>query len=179
MLDDIKDQTLPQRPDESTESSTATLPVRVLFVCTGNAGRSQLAQAMAVRHFPREIDAHSAGVRPWSDVHPSARVVMEETGLSQTGLFPKSALLFAGQAFDVLVTIGTPALEEIPPGLTASARLHVHWDMEDPADADASGEKESLLAFGSTARDVEARLKALVDRLLDAATSDQQSHEKR
>ncbi len=179
MLDDINDQTLPQKPDDSTDSSTATLPVRVLFVCTGNAGRSQLAQAMAVRHFPREIDAHSAGVRPWSDVHPSARVVMEETGLSQAGLFPKSALIFAGQAFDVLVTIGTPALEEIPPGLTASARSHVHWDMEDPADADGSGAEESLIAFGSTAKDIEVRLRALVDSLLDADNNDREIHEKR
>ena len=53
----------------------------MLFVCTGNAGRSQIAQAMARRRFGDRMTVESAGVAPWDHLHPMAVKVMTERGL--------------------------------------------------------------------------------------------------
>ncbi|MCE9589728.1 MAG: TIM barrel protein [Planctomycetes bacterium] len=131
---------------------------RVLFVCTGNAGRSQMAQAILRAAAGDSVEIESAGVQPWAALHPVAQRVMAARGLDMAGQFPKSAKSLAGRRFDVIVTLGDPALRELPHDLTTMA-LWEHWDIADPADAD--GKPESQAVFERTADAIAARLPAL------------------
>lgn len=144
---------------------------RVLFVCTGNAGRSQMAQAMLGAMSPGKYDVESAGVAPWEALHPMAVRVMGSRGVSMTGQSPKGAESVAGRRFDLVVTIGDPALHRLPHALSSPACWE-HWAITDPADAD--GTAESHPVFERTADAIAARLPALCARL-DAITSGRRS----
>ncbi len=138
---------------------------RVLFVCTGNAGRSQMAEALFRHLAGNGAIAESAGVAPWAHLHPMAVRVMAEHGLSLAGQHPKPAAGMVGRHYAVVVTIGDPARARLPDALRRQAR-GVHWDLGDPADAD--GTAESLDVFRSTADEIAARLPALLEELLTA-----------
>ena len=135
---------------------------KVLFVCTGNAGRSQMAHAMFRQAAAGRAQVESAGVRPWDDLHPMAVRIMSEKGLGMTGQHPKSASSVADRRFDLVVTIGDPAREEIPSTLVAGATW-VHWDIGDPAEADGTDESEAV--FRRTCNDIASRLPELLSLL--------------
>jgi arsenate reductase len=132
----------------------------VLFVCTGNAGRSQMAQAMLRDLAQGKVSAESAGVEPWDHLHPVAVKVLSERGLDLSGHYPKPVAEVADRSFQVVVTIGDPAREKLPPKLARNAHW-LHWDIADPADAD--GANESKAVFTATADDIEKRLPQLLD----------------
>jgi len=134
-----------------------TLP-RVLFVCTGNAGRSQIAHALMRSHAGGAVEVESAGVEPWEHLHPMAVKVMAERGVSLAGHHPKSAQSVAAQQFDLVVTIGDPALKRLPHAIS-TASLWVHWNIADPADADGTPESEAV--FKRTADAIAARIPML------------------
>ena len=115
----------------------------VLFVCTGNAGRSQMAQAMFRRLAGDGVEVESAGVEPWNHLHPMAVRMMAERGLDMAGQYPKSAASVGGRHFDVVVSIGDPAREKLPTPLRQSGRW-IHWDISDPADADETPNSEAV-----------------------------------
>ena len=137
----------------------------VLFVCTGNAGRSQMAQAMFRNLAQGRVRAESAGVEPWDHLHPMAVEMMSERGLDLEGHYPKPVSSVADQPFEVVVTIGDPAKEKLPPGLVETARW-IHWDIADPADADGTVESEAV--FARTASDIADRLPQLLDLVIGA-----------
>lgn len=130
----------------------------VLFVCTGNAGRSQMAQALLRHQTGSAVGIESAGVEPWAALHPMALRVMTAQGIGMEGQRPKSAASLVGRSFDVVVTIGDPALKKLPHALS-SPGLWEHWDISDPADAD--GTSGSQAAFARAAAGIEARLPRL------------------
>jgi len=136
----------------------------VLFVCTGNAGRSQIAQAMARRRFGDRLHVESAGVEPWDHLHPMAVKLMAERGLDLSGHRPKGIPSVRDQRFDVVVTIGTPAKRKLPAELPGDPQ-RIHWPIDDPADADETERSESV--FCNTAGLIEERM-ADLDALLDA-----------
>jgi len=139
----------------------------VLFVCTGNAGRSQMAEALFRRHLAdhagggdsadARVRIASAGVDPWPDLHPMARHLMAERGLDLAGHYPKSVAralhLLAGSdpgdtiaqdvLVDVVVTLGDPARAHLPRAAFGAA-YWLHWDIGDPADADGTASSESV-----------------------------------
>src|SRR5690606_24137105 len=86
----------------------------VLFICTGNAGRSQLAQALFERMTPDTITVLSAGVEPWDDLHPQAKRLLAERGFHLDGRHPKHVRTMAEKPLDVVVTIGDRARDETP-----------------------------------------------------------------
>jgi sugar phosphate isomerase/epimerase/protein-tyrosine-phosphatase len=133
--------------------------VSVLFVCTGNAGRSQMAQAMLRRLAGEGALVESAGVQPWNALHPMAIRVMAERGITLDGHSPKPVSAVAGRRFDFVVTIGNPARAQVPGGLSSSA-YWMHWHIADPADAD--GAEESRSAFHAAAAAIERRLPQLL-----------------
>lgn len=135
---------------------------RILFVCTGNAGRSQIAEALLRRDLGGGVIVESAGVEPWSSLHPVAVEVMKARGVSMAGQRPKHADTLAGRRFDVVVTLGNPALAKLPHELTAPA-VWTHWDIADPADAD--GTPDSRRVFERTADEIESRVTALRTRI--------------
>src|SRR5512134_1116098 len=107
------------------------LKKRVLFLCTGNAARSQMAEALARADHGEVLDPVSAGSRPAGFVHPLAIRAIEALGISMDGAHSKSAWEFRNEPFDLVVTVCDSAAEDCPtwPG----ARRIEHWSIEDPS----------------------------------------------
>ena len=138
-------------------------PPKILFVCTGNAGRSQMAEAMFKVMCKGRAEVFSGGVEPWPDLHPMARKLMAEKGLDLTGHAPKHVRRFVDMDLDVVVTIGDRAGAETPEFRTGVRR--VHWEISDPAEADGTPDSEAV--FRSACRLIADRLPDL-QRLLDS-----------
>ncbi len=136
----------------------------VLFVCTGNAGRSQMAQAMFQQRVRSAVKIESAGVEPWEHLHPTAVKLMAERGIGLEGHHPKAVSSLADRPFDCVVTIGDPARTQLPKA-PFSAAYWMHWNIGDPADADGTSGSESVFRAALTA--IEERLPELERRILD------------
>ena len=104
---------------------------KVLFLCTGNAARSQMAEALARSDHGDLIDPVSAGSRPAGYVHPLAVRAMGELGVSMDGAHSKSADEFSDQDFDVVVTVCDSAAQDCP--IWPGARRIEHWPIDDPS----------------------------------------------
>jgi len=102
----------------------------VLFLCTGNSARSQIAEGL-VNHRLTGWRAWSAGVAPTGKAHPCAVHVMAEIGIDITGQYSKSVDVFHNQAFDVVITLCDHAAATCPVWLGAGARVHLGFP--DPA----------------------------------------------
>ena len=132
---------------------------RVLFLCTGNAARSQMAESLA-RHFHGDaIDAVSAGSRPTGWVHPLAIRAMAEIGVDISEAESKSAERFLDQPFDVVVTVCDSAAQDCP--LWPGAKRIEHWPIEDPSFAGADAPRR----FSETRDDLKRRIEELVETL--------------
>jgi arsenate reductase len=116
---------------------------RVLILCTGNSARSQMAEGLLRAAAGDRVEAYSAGTKP-SSVRPEAIAVMAEEGIDIRGHRSKSVDEFAGQEFDLVITVCDHANEICPvfPGRTR----RVHRSFEDPA-AVVGTEEERLTAF--------------------------------
>jgi arsenate reductase (thioredoxin) len=116
---------------------------RVLILCTGNSARSQMAEGLLRAAAGDRVEAYSAGTKP-SSVRPEAIAVMAEEGIDIRGHRSKSVDEFAGQEFDLVITVCDHANEICPvfPGRTR----RVHRSFEDPA-AVVGTEEERLAAF--------------------------------
>jgi arsenate reductase len=106
---------------------------RVLFLCTGNSCRSQMAEALVNTRLANTWQAFSAGTRPAGSVHPKAIAALAEIGIRHEGR-SKSMEEFRGQAFDLVVTVCDSAAEECPVWLGKGKRLH--HSFPDPARTD-------------------------------------------
>jgi arsenate reductase len=104
---------------------------RVLFLCTGNAARSQMAEGLARAFHGDVLEVVSAGSRPAGWVHPLAIRALAEIGIDANDHTSKSAEPFIGQEFDVVVTVCDSAAQDCPtwPG----AKRIEHWPIEDPS----------------------------------------------
>ncbi len=119
---------------------------RVLFLCTGNSARSQMAEGV-LRHMAGDrFEAFSAGTRPVG-LNPNAVTAMAEIDINIAGSRSKSVDEFAGQEFDYIVTVCDNAKESCPIFPGGGARIHQSF--EDPAAAP----KESQLAKFREVRD--------------------------
>ncbi|MDD5679088.1 MAG: TIM barrel protein [Kiritimatiellae bacterium] len=132
-----------------------------MFICTGNAGRSQIAERLFRQLAGESAVVMSAGVAPWDHLHPMAVRLMQERGLAITGQSPKSVDSLAHQPWDVVVTIGDPARDRTPE-LAGNPR-RMHWPVSDPADADSSGPAAQAAAFRVTIAEIEQRLPEVLD----------------
>jgi protein-tyrosine-phosphatase len=136
-------------------------PLTLLFVCTGNAGRSQLAQAFGRRALAARAEVLSAGVAPWPELHPSAIEIFDEEGLDLEGHAPKSVEHYRDRRPEVVVTIGEPARLGLPEPLRR-APLYRHWDIADPAEAPRS---LVPMAFRLASVTIQQRLELLLAEL--------------
>ena len=78
---------------------------RVLFICTGNSSRSQMAEALLREIGKDEFEVYSAGTHPKANVNPFAIEVLKEKGIDTEGLHPKKFDQFVGQKIDLVVTV--------------------------------------------------------------------------
>jgi len=116
---------------------------KVLFLCTGNSCRSQMAEGLLKHYGNSKFEVYSAGFMP-SSVHPLAIKVMAELGIDITGQRSKSANEYLDQEFSYIITVCDNAKKLCPtfPG----KHKYLHWSIEDPVSATGS-EEEMLKAF--------------------------------
>ncbi len=116
-----------------------TGPLRVLFLCTHNSARSQMAEGLMNRRGQGWALASSAGLEP-TRVHPMTIQVMDELGLDTAEQYAKPLALFQDQEFDALVTVcdrSRPAASAFP-----SARDRLHWSLPDPVEAQGGHDQQ-------------------------------------
>lgn len=117
--------------------------MRVLFVCTQNSSRSQMAEGLMNELYGTRFHAESAGTKPFR-VNPLAIKAMAAMGIDISSHWSKSVDEFLGQEFDYVITVCNQAQEECPyfPG----GREYIHHSFEDPA-AVVGSEEERLQSF--------------------------------
>ena len=138
----------------------------VLFVCTHNAGRSQMAQAFFERHGPPDVRAESAGQEPADQVWPKVVDAMAEVGIDLSARRPKKLTVEMQRHADWAITRACGARCPFVPTTVED------WDVPDPAGL-------SLEEVRSIRDGVEARVKELVDKKIDLIRSDRTSHQLR
>lgn len=132
--------------------------VRILFVCTGNSARSQMAEAFA-RHFGGDaIEVFSAGLDP-SQVNPRAIAVMGEKGISLDGQWSKGLDAVPVNDMDLVITLCGDADARCP--LIYGRLGRRHWPLPDPAKATGSDD-DTLVVFRRVRDDIEQRVQGLV-----------------
>jgi arsenate reductase len=122
---------------------------RVLFLCTGNSARSQMAEGLVDHYLGDEWRAYSAGTDPAGYVHPLAVRVMAELGIDISQQRSKSVEAFRGGEFERVVTVCDDAAENCPVWLGQGHRVHLGF----PDPARATGSEEERLAVFRQVRD--------------------------
>jgi len=128
---------------------------RVLFVCTGNQARSQIAEALLRSRSKGRFHAHSAGSQPKDNVHPLAIRVLEESGVDTADLKPKGVIDMIGEEFDYVFTLCSRAKEACP--IFPGAPVLAHWNLDDPAAAQGT-EEQRLDAFRTIRDEIDRRI---------------------
>jgi ArsR family transcriptional regulator, arsenate/arsenite/antimonite-responsive transcriptional repressor / arsenate reductase (thioredoxin) len=141
--------------------TTATRVPRLLFLCTGNSARSQMAEALAVELSSEAVEARSAGSHPKA-LHRNAVEVMARWGIDISGASTKHLRTFSRVRFDHVVTL-CDRVREVCPEFRGHPR-RVHWSIPDPARGGGS-DAETYPAFERTARELEARVRFLLSAL--------------
>ncbi|MEU5527943.1 ArsR family transcriptional regulator [Micromonospora chersina] len=132
----------------------------VLFVCTGNTGRSPIAEALLRQHTAGRVEATSAGSRPGPRLHPGGvRVLRDRYGIDVADQRPRHLDTLAGRRFDYVITLCDRAREVCPEFPRHPRR--VHWSIPDPASA-GDGEQAGDPAFIRTATDIDTRIRHLL-----------------
>ncbi len=135
---------------------------RVLFLCTGNSCRSQMAEALLRTRGGGRFEAASAGVAP-REIPGLTAEVMREVGIDIEDQKPKSVMTFIGKThFDYLITVCPMAEEHTPvfPGVTR----RLHWPMEDPAEVKGT-KSQKRKVFRKVRDQLDARITAWIEEL--------------
>ncbi len=134
---------------------------RVLFVCTGNSCRSQMAEGFLKYYGSDKFEVFSAGLKP-SYVHPLAIRAMKEADVDITDQYSKTVDKFLEQDFSYVITVCDDAQELCPvfPGKQSA----IHWSIEDPASAEGT-ENEKMKVFRRVRQDIVERINRFVSVL--------------
>jgi arsenate reductase len=140
--------------------------MRVLFLCTGNSARSQMAEALMNVKARGKFSAESAGSRPAQRVNPFAIQALHDVGIDWTGHTPRSVDALMGEKFDFVITVCDNAKEACP--ILPGHPIHAHWGMEDPAEvvgSDAVKSQAFRAARALIARRIDLMLALPIDKL--------------
>ena len=127
---------------------------RVLFLCTGNSCRSQMAEGFLRRMAGDKFEVFSAGTAP-TQVNPLAVEVMAESGIDISKHRSKSVMEFRGQTFDCVITVCDNAKETCP--VFSGKYEKIHWSLEDPVAFKGTNE-ETLAIFRKTRDEIKRRI---------------------
>lgn len=142
-------------------TESAPQPMRVLFLCTHNSSRSQMAEGLLRSRGEAAYEVFSAGTEP-RVVHPLAIKVMREIGIDISGHRAKSLEEFRKQPpMDLVITVCDEAAEACP--YFPNARHQVHWGFADPSRVEGS-EEEHLAAFRHIRDLIATRIRQFLDR---------------
>jgi ArsR family transcriptional regulator, arsenate/arsenite/antimonite-responsive transcriptional repressor / arsenate reductase (thioredoxin) len=148
---------------------------RVLFLCTGNSARSQMAEALTRNHSGGLIEAHSAGSNPKTLHSNAVRVLRDDYGIDISAYRSKHLDEFIAHRFDRVITL-CDRVREVCPKFPGDADP-VHWSVPDPAVGHASGDDStSYPAFQQTAAELATRIGFLL-AALGAPTSTRSPHQ--
>jgi ArsR family transcriptional regulator, arsenate/arsenite/antimonite-responsive transcriptional repressor / arsenate reductase (thioredoxin) len=153
-------------PPAGAEERPGMPALRVLFLCTGNSARSQMAQALIETLAGDGVEAASAGSAP-KELHPAAVRVMGARGIDMSGRRAKHLDEYAGQRFDHVITL-CDRVREVCPDFGGSA-VTEHWSMADPSAEAQAGDDDA--PFVRTAEELTTRIGFLLHRLRSAATT--------
>ena len=151
---------------DAERSPRAAGRARVLFLCTGNSGRSQMAEALLRARSGGTVEVCSAGSHP-KPLHPNAVRVMHARGIDLAGHHPKHLDVFARERFDRVISL-CDRVREVCPEFPGRPEV-VHWSMPDPAAA-GGDDDATHPAFQRTADELEARIGFLLAALERPAT---------
>src|SRR6476646_5789942 len=132
-------------------------PPRILFLCTGNSARSQIAEALVPELSSHAVEARSAGSHPKA-LHPNAVRVMADRGIDISGRPTKHLRRFGRMRFDYVITL-CDRVREVCPEFPRHPAL-VHWSIPDPA-LEGGLDGAIFPAFDRTAREIETRIQFL------------------
>lgn len=138
----------------------------VLFVCTQNAGRSQMAQALFERHGPDDVRAESAGKEPARQIHPEVIEAMREVGIDLSGRRPRRLTPEMQLHADWAITLACGASCPFVPTTVED------WDIPDPAG-------RPIEEVRSIRDAIESRVKDLIDQRIDLIRADRTAHQQR
>jgi arsenate reductase len=132
--------------------------IKVLFLCTGNSARSQMAEAFLKKYGGDQYEVYSAGIEP-GDIHPYTERVMEEVGISLRGHYSKHIKEYMGRInFAFVIILCEEAEKQCPttfPGITQRLK----WSFEDPSAIVESDDKK-LMKFREVRDKIEQRIKS-------------------
>ena len=132
----------------------ATSPIRVIFVCTGNSARSQMAEALLRHDGGDRFEVVSAGVNP-RGVHPMTIAALAKVGIDISGAESKSVGIFLGQRFDYVITVCDRARATCP--VFPGGGETLHWGIDDPVEVEGS-EAERQAAFDRALKELAVRI---------------------
>lgn len=144
-----------------TETETKALmatPARVLFLCTHNSARSQMAEALLRQLGGSRVEVYSAGSEPTA-IHPLAIKVMRSRGIDLSKHKAKHMQQFIGQIFDYVITVCDQVREVCP--IFPGEPDHIHWSFPDPVAIEGSM-KTKENGFDNTARELTTRIQYLL-----------------
>lgn len=130
---------------------------KVLFMCTGNSARSQIAEALLRKYAGDKYDVYSAGLEP-KGINPYTKQVMQEIGISLEGHYAKHFREYMGKLnFGYLITVCSDAEEKCPTTFPGISR-RLHWSFEDPA-AFVGSDEEKLQKFRDVRDQIDQQIK--------------------
>lgn len=135
---------------------------RVLFVCTGNSARSQMAEAFARHIGAGQVEASSAGIDP-KGLHPFTVKVMKEKGIDVSRQQSKALTDEMLRKADYVVTVCGHADEQCP-ALPSHVR-RLHWPIDNPAILSGRAPEEALAAFRQARDELESRIREFLSTL--------------
>lgn len=136
------------------------MKTKVLFLCTGNSARSQMAEGLLKKLGDDKFEVFSAGLQP-TTVNPYAIQVMQERGIDISNQQSKNIAVYAHQKFDYVITLCEKARQSCPffPG----AAQQRHWDLADPAAAQGE-EKMITETFRKTRDAIEEKIREFLSK---------------
>ena len=139
----------------------------VLFLCTGNSARSQMAEALLRHHASDRFDVFSAGLRP-RPVHPMTHRVMDEIGIDTSGQSSKPISQFFGKRTIQYAIVVCEQANQNCPRLYPFALHVLYWPFDDPV-AFVGSEAEQLEEFRRVRDQIDARIQAWIEELTEAS----------
>jgi arsenate reductase len=146
-------------------------PIRVLFVCTHNSARSQIAEALLRQYGGDDFEVHSAGTVA-TQVNPLAVRVLADAGIDWSAARSKTIDQFLDQRFDYVITVCDRARATCP--VFPGSENTLHWGLDDPSEV-VGTEAERLAAFRRTEVEISTRLRPFIEVALRAAGHERRS----
>jgi arsenate reductase len=137
---------------------------QVLFLCTHNTARSQMAEALVKKYAGDRFEVYSAGFEP-TDLNPFTRKVLEEVGLDLSSQYSKSVKEYLGKInFAYVIIVCDRAEETCPTAFPSISQQRLFWPFEDPV-AFKGTEKEKLAKFREIRDQIDARIRQWLSEL--------------